>query len=98
MKTKKLETKKYLESLNFLHNKNLSSIKSAQEKALIKTLKKNNIPSREFKISSFSEETIGELFSYFMLEIIFLGKITKINPFNQPSVEDVKKYTKKFLN
>ncbi len=97
-KTKKLKTKKYFGSLNFLDNKDLSSIKSAQEKALIKTLKKSNIPSREFKISSFSEETIGELFSYFMLEIIFLGKITKINPFNQPSVEDVKKYTKKFLN
>ena len=33
-----------------------------------------------------------------MLETIILGKLSKINPFNQPAVEEVKVYTKNFLN
>ena len=41
---------------------------------------------------------MGELFSYFILEIIFVGKLSKINPFDQPSVEQVKKSTIKILN
>ena len=42
-----------------------------------------------------NEETLGELFTFFMLETILLGKMMKINPFDQPSVELIKKETKK---
>ena len=45
-----------------------------------------------------SENSLGSLFSYFMMETIILGKLTKINPFNQPAVEQVKKLTKKLLS
>ena len=44
-----------------------------------------------------NEETLGELFTFFMLETILLGKMLKINPYNQPSVELIKKETKKIL-
>ena len=52
---------------------------------------------REFKIRNFSEEVIGELFAYFMLETSIVGKTININPFNQPAVEQVKNNTKKIL-
>ena len=84
-------------SLKFLNKKSLKDIKFAQKNALIQSLKKNNIPFREFKIKKISEDVIGELFSYFMLETIILGKLLKINPFDQPAVEQVKNITKKFL-
>ena len=60
--------------------------------------KKNNIPFREFNIKALNEETLGKLFSYFMLEIIIIGKLTKINPYDQPAVEQIKVYTKKLLS
>ena len=82
----------------YLNNKTLDDIKNAQKKALIKTFKKNNIPFREFKIKNINEEIIGILFSYFILETIMIGKLTQINPFDQPSVEQVKRYTKKNLS
>jgi len=44
-----------------------------------------------------SEEVLGELFSYFMLETSIIGNLAKINPFNQPAVEQVKINTKKIL-
>ena len=80
-----------------MNNKSLSQIKEAQKNAFIKALKKNAIPFREFKVKKINEQTLGELFSYFMLEISLVGKLLDINPFDQPAVEQVKVSTKRFL-
>ncbi len=93
----KINSKILGKKLSFLNNKTLSKIKTAQKNAFINILKKNKIPFREFKIKSFNEETLGELFSYFMLETSIIGKLARINPFNQPAVEQVKINTKKIL-
>ncbi len=94
----KLKTKKIGNKVEYLHNKNLDQIKSAQKNALRKVLLKNKIPFREFAINSIDEQTLGELFSYFILETSIVGKLSKINPFNQPAVEQVKVFTKKLLS
>ena len=94
----KLKVGKFDKNLNFLNNKSLSQIKLSQKNALIKTLKKNKIPFREFKIKKDHEGTLGRLFSYFILETIIVGKLSGLNPFNQPAVEQVKKYTKQILS
>ena len=44
-----------------------------------------------FKIKDF----LGELFSYFMLEVAIIGNLAKINPYDQPAVEEMKLLTKK---
>ena len=82
---------------NFLNNKTLSSVKNAQKKALVKLFTKKNIPFREFRIKKINEETLGNLFSYFIIETIILGKLLDVNPYNQPAVEEVKIETKKLL-
>ncbi len=93
----KLNIKKF-KIKNFLDKKNIHKIKDAQKDALIKTLNENQIPFREFRIKNLSEETLGELFAYFIMETILIGKTNLINPFNQPAVEKVKIYTKKLLS
>lgn len=95
---KKLKINKLNNKLKYLNNKSLNQIKIAQKNALIKVLKKNDIPFREFKIKENSEQTLGELFSYFMLETIITGKLANINPFDQPAVESVKAATNKILS
>ena len=82
---------------NFLNKKTLSKIKYAQKNSLIFTLKRNKIPFREFEIKKRDEATIGELFGYFITETILIGMMSKINPFDQPAVEEVKEITRKFL-
>ena len=44
-----------------------------------------------------NKQTLGELFCFFILETILLGRALKVNPFDQPSVELIKKETKKIL-
>ena len=93
----KIITKKISNKINFLNNKYLNEIKLSQKKALIKALKKNKIPFREHIISSINEETLAELFSYFILETAIVGKLIEVNPFDQPAVEQVKIFTNKLL-
>ena len=63
---------------------------------LQKVFKKKNIPFRSFVIKKRNEETLGELFTFFILETILLGKSLNVNPYNQPAVELIKEETKKF--
>ena len=44
-----------------------------------------------------NEQTLGELFCFFILETILLGRSLKVDPFNQPAVELIKTETKKNL-
>ena len=95
---KKVNSNILEKKLNFLNNKSLNQIKTAQKNAFLKALKKKRIPFREFKIGDISEQVLGELFSYFILETVIVGKLANINPFDQPAVEEVKVYTKKILS
>ena len=94
----KIRSNIFERKFNFLNNKSLNQIKIAQKNAFLKTLKKKRIPFREFKITALNEEVLGELFSYFILETVIVGKLANINPFDQPAVEEVKIKTKKILS
>ena len=94
---KKMNLEKIISRNNFLNQKKPSTVKTAQKNALIKAFKKNKIPFREFKINEINEEVLGQLFAYFILETVIIGKLIKINPFDQPAVEQVKVYTNKLL-
>ena len=81
----------------FLKNKDINQIMFAQKKATEIVFKKKNIPFRSFEIKKRDEKTLGELFCFFILETILIGKALEINPFDQPAVELIKKETKKIL-
>ena len=93
----KINNNQLLQSKNHLRNKDLSKIIFAQKKATENVFKKKKIPFRSFEIKKRDEKTLGELFCFFILETILIGKTLKVNPFDQPAVELVKKETKKIL-
>ena len=86
-----------LKSHKYIKNKKFSEILEAQKKATEKVFSKNKIPFRSFEILNRNEEVLGELFTFFILETILLGKFLNLNPYNQPAVEMIKKNTKKIL-
>ena len=86
-----------LPSYSYLKNKNLDKIKLSQKLATEKVFSNRNIPFRSFEIINRDEKTLGELFCFFILETILLGRALNINPYDQPSVELIKKETKKIL-
>ena len=93
----KINNETVLLEQKFLKNKDINQIMYAQKKATEFVFKKKNIPFRSFEIKKRDEKTLGELFCFFILETILIGKTLKVNPFDQPAVELIKKETKKIL-
>ena len=96
-KSEKINNNLILSSQKYLKNKDLSKIILAQKKATENVFIKKNIPFRSFEIKKRNEKTLGELFSFFILETILIGKSLNLNPYDQPAVELIKKETKKLL-
>ena len=80
-----------------LNNTNIRELLENQKNAMISLFKNKKIPFLSIEIKKRNEETLGELFSYFILETVFLAENLKINPFNQPAVEQLKILTKQNL-
>ena len=93
----KINNNSILIEQNFLKNKDINQIMYAQKNATENVFKQKNIPFRSFEIRKKDEKTLGELFCFFIIETILIGRTLKINPFDQPAVELIKKETKKIL-
>ncbi len=93
----KINNSQILQIQSYLKNKDIDHIVYAQKKATENVFKNKKIPFRSFEILKRDEKTLGELFTFFILETILLGRALKINPFDQPAVELIKTETKKIL-
>ena len=96
-KSDKIKNKLILSEHNYLKNKKLFEVLSSQKKGSENVFFKNSVPFRSFEILNRNEETMGELFTFFILETILIAKAIKVNPYDQPSVELIKKNTKRIL-
>ena len=97
-KSTNINNKYLLKSHSYLRNKKLSEIIESQMIATQNVFKRKKIPFRSFEVLERNEHTLGEIFCFFILETILLGRALKVNPFDQPSVELIKKETKKILS
>ena len=96
-KSLKINSNKIFSSHGHLKNKNLAKILYSQKMATEKVFLRKKIPFRSFEILKRDEKTLGQLFCFFILETILLGRSLNVNPFDQPSVELIKEETKKIL-
>ena len=92
--SRKLNSKYLFDKFNILNKKNTFDILNSQRIATENIFRSKKIPFRSFYIKNRSEETLGELFCFFTLEVILLSHLLKINPLDQPQVELVKKVVK----
>jgi len=94
----KIQSKNILFSHKYLKNQSIQKIKQSQMLATEKVFISKKIPFRSFRVLKRDEKSLGELFCFFILETILLGRALNVNPFDQPSVELIKKETKKVLS
>ena len=88
----------FSKKFDFLKGKKISDVIYVQKKATQNIFLKKNIPFRNFEIRNRNEEVLGELFCFFVLETILLGRALNVNPFDQPSVELIKKETRRIFH
>lgn len=75
----------------------LQKLFDAEYHGVKSAFKKRGKSFGELLISRLDEETLGELFFFFELEVAFLGALLKVNIENQPAVELSKCITKTLL-
>ena len=93
----KINNKRILKPFNFLKGKKINEVIYSQNIATQNVFNSKKIPFRSFEIFNKDEKSLGTLFTFFILETILLGRLLKVNPFDQPAVELIKKETKKIL-
>ncbi len=92
-----LKINSFNKTASYLNKKNYHQIIESQKKAIIQTFKNKKIRFRSFVLKKHNEQTLGELFCYFILETILIGNLAHINPYSQPAVEQVKIKTRRIL-
>ena len=90
----KIQGLNLMDSHFYLKGKSFNKILEAQYFATKKIFKKKKIPFRSFYVKKRNEESLGELFTFFILETILLSKVMKVNAYDQPAVEKIKQETK----
>ena len=78
--------------------KSVKAIMQAIEKGTRNAYEKSKRPFCSFILEDKSAYCIGELLQIKMLEMIYLGFLFNINPFDQPAVEKYKEETRKILS
>lgn len=90
------EVRGFSEIIN-LKNKKVSDIMDAIYYGTIQSFKKNNKRHIEVIIPKLTEYSVAEFMQIFMMKTICLASLLKVNPFNQPEVEEYKREAKKRL-
>jgi Glucose-6-phosphate isomerase len=80
-----------------IQGKPLNQIMDAIFEGVNNSLKNTARPFNVVKIRDRSEKSIGALLQFKMMEMMYLGYLMNVNPFNQPSVEDYKDETREIL-
>ncbi len=83
---------------SYLTGKSLAEINLAEFNATILALKNNNVPIRTIMIDQFDEFNLGALMMHCAIEVITVGHMMNINPFDQPGVEQIKVEARKILS
>ena len=76
---------------------NVNDLNDIALRATEKAHHTGEVPVIEIKVKEQNEETLGELFYFFMMSCGLSALILGVNPFNQPGVEEYKKNIKELL-
>ncbi len=94
----KINNSSLMNDFKYLSSSKIDDIVFKQKIATEKVFKSKNIPFRSFELKNRDEKNLGEIFCFFILETILLGRALNVNPFDQPSVDLIKKETRKQFN
>ncbi len=89
--------KEYEALVPSIQGKSMSGIMEAIEQGVKTAFAAGKRPYMDIVMPDKSEESVGQLLQLKMMEMMLLGKLLNVNPFDQPNVEDYKTVTKKIL-
>jgi glucose-6-phosphate isomerase len=86
------------EPLSYLSGKGLGQILDALYEGTAQSLTAAKRPHATITLQRLDEYHLGQLFFLFMVEVVLLGKLYRVDPYGQPGVELGKKISKDILS
>lgn len=83
--------------LAFLTGRTLGDLMAAEQRATLSSLIQRGCPVRYFMAEEVTEELCGALLMHFTLEVLFTARLMGVDAFDQPAVEDSKKFALRYL-
>ena len=88
---------KYSKLVEVIQGRRLKELMDSIMEGVKTAFKKGKRPFTEIILHDKSEYSIGQLLQFKMMEMMYLGFLLELNPFDQPNVEDYKVETRKIL-
>jgi glucose-6-phosphate isomerase len=85
------------ELVKMIQGKSIKNITEAILLGVKESYRKNDVPFMTIVLDDISPRSLGAFFQWKMMEIIYLGNLLNVNPFDQPNVESYKIETKAIL-
>ena len=89
---------KNLDGLNYLEGKTLDFVEESAFQGIVEAHTDGGVPVITVDCGALNEQTIGELFYFLELCCGVSAYLLRVNPFNQPGVEDYKQNMFRLLN
>ncbi|MEJ0044067.1 MAG: hypothetical protein WDM81_18475 [Rhizomicrobium sp.] len=83
--------------LDYLAGKHMGDLVAAEARATAATLSRNKRPVRQIRVPKIDETSVGALMMHFMIETILMGRLMRVDPFDQPGVEEGKVLAREYL-
>ncbi|MFZ1721041.1 MAG: glucose-6-phosphate isomerase, partial [Microgenomates group bacterium] len=84
-------------AISYLQNQSFGNILKIEYQSTALSLYNHDSPSATLQIDSLTPRTVGTLFLFFELAVVYLAKMLSVNAFDQPGVEESKQLIFKAL-
>ena len=88
---------KYSNLVEGVQNQSLGNVMNAILNGVQQAFRKLDRPFVEIELADKSEFSIGQILQFKMMEMMYLGFLMEVNPFDQPNVEAYKIETRNIL-
>jgi len=87
----------HLKSFGYLGGQTINKLIAAEKKATEMALTNNHRPNMTIKIPKVTASTMGQFFYLLEVAVAFAGGLYGVNPFDQPGVEEGKRWTQELM-
>jgi glucose-6-phosphate isomerase len=87
-----------IEKLALISGRDLGDVLDALYEGTAQSLTAAKRPHATISLQTLDEEHLGQLFYLFMVEVVLLGKLYRVDPYGQPGVEMGKRIAKEILD
>lgn len=83
---------------NHLNSKTLEDVNRVMYESTRNCIQEKNLPVRTIELDALNAESLGALIMHCSIEVIFLGMLLNLDPFDQPEVDMIKSEAKRLLS